>query len=151
MEFEDYSKVIKTVNPTYIGLKGQKISESCINLLEGMLNKNINKRFTLEQISNHEWCRKMAIVNDEIKETYQGNPDKIILELNKVEIKNINFEELSSIHSSFEIDPNENMYLGNKVKKISPFMNSINTNNISNFNNSIYLNNSDNKSNLINI
>ena len=122
-----------------MSLKNQKISDSCINLLEGMLNKNINKRFTLEQISNHEWCRKMTIINDEIKEMYQGNPDKIILELNKVDIKNINFEELSTINSSFEIDPKDNMYLGKKTKRISSFINSTNPNNISNFNRSMYV------------
>jgi len=84
MEFEDYSKTLKITNPSFVGQKGQTISNLCRNLLEGMLEKDINKRLTLEQISNHQWSTTMNFLIEDIKEKFPNNPEKIISELNKI-------------------------------------------------------------------
>lgn len=69
-----------------------------------MLNKDINKRFSLQQIINHEWIVKMKIIINEKRDIYDQQREKFIKELNKVNLKNINFNELGTQYYKIKIE-----------------------------------------------
>lgn len=112
MTFDDYSKCIKKNNPAFYG-EGTKISKVCRNLLEGMLNKNLEKRIGLHEIESHPWIIKMRRVVSEIQETFQTDPEKMILELNKKHLKE---EDFNDLYLKIEIDNSDKM-LNKKRKK----------------------------------
>lgn len=51
-------KNIVNGNFNFKSLKNRNLSNSCINLIERMLNRNANERITLSQILEHDWIAK---------------------------------------------------------------------------------------------
>lgn len=114
MTYEEYSCNLK-YSPAFKSSTCLEISNLGKNLLEGMLNKNIKKRFTLEQIANHPWVTLSQEIVTEVKENFSNDMEKVISELNKRHIKDV---EDSISHTTMELEISGRL-LGQKRKKIA--------------------------------
>jgi len=79
MTVTEYSK---TLELTVLNFEGNKITECCKNLLQGLLEKNINKRFSYDLAINHPWIILIQEKIDDITNKFQYDPEKMISQLN---------------------------------------------------------------------
>ena len=114
MSYDDYFLNLKH-SPSYFSIYCTGISSHLKNLMEGMLNKNILKRYSIEQISNHPWMLICTNTINEIRENYSFDPDKMIIEFNKIKFNDIQIKE-EFAESAFELSMKETKLLGNKHK-----------------------------------
>lgn len=84
MSVTDYSKILEKTELTF---EGNKISDSCKDLLEGLLDKNINSRLSFDHTFSHPWIVYVQQKSEEISEKYITDPEKMIIEMNKVQTK----------------------------------------------------------------
>lgn len=83
MTLKEYCKNIDT---TVLNYDGNRITKHCQNFIEGLLDKNINKRFSFNQAMNHPWILGVKCKVDEIIGKFQNDPEKMISELNKATV-----------------------------------------------------------------
>lgn len=96
MSYEDYFENMRG-EPSYFSSACQNISQQGKSLLKGMLDKNINTRLSLEQVLNHPFLSICKTTIEEIKENFSNDPEKIIVELNKVDVREVvNKEEFTN-------------------------------------------------------
>jgi hypothetical protein len=93
MNVKEYSKKIEE---SVLNFNGHNITDKCKSFLSGLLEKNINKRFSLDQAINHPWLVLIKEKVDEISSNYSTDPDKMIHELNKEIVTNEFFDENKS-------------------------------------------------------
>ncbi len=110
------SEYIKTIDSTNLTFEGNDITSSCKDFLNGVLEKNINKRFSLEEVVNHPWIVIIKEKIEEIVSRYQSDPDKMIDELNKQELTDDYFIGKNYTSVQLKVD---NQKLINKKRKRS--------------------------------
>jgi hypothetical protein len=90
MNVKEYGKILEE---TELSFEGHSITEQCKSFLRGLLEKNINKRFSFDQAANHPWIILIKEKVEEISINYSSDPDKMIHELNKYIVTNEFFDE----------------------------------------------------------
>jgi hypothetical protein len=80
------SEYVKSIESTTLSFEGNDISTLCKEFLNGVLDKNIHKRFTLDEVSSHPWLVIVKEKVEEIVSRYQYDADKMIDELNKAHL-----------------------------------------------------------------
>jgi serine/threonine protein kinase len=84
MSITEYCKILDSTTLSY---EGNNISTQCKNFLEGLLEKNVNRRMSFNQTINHPWILGIREVVEDITSKFQNDPEKMIIELNKANIK----------------------------------------------------------------
>jgi serine/threonine protein kinase len=77
---------VKAIESTTLSFEANDISTPCKDFLNGVLEKNIHKRFTLDEVTSHPWLIIIKEKVEEIVSRYQYDPDKMIDELNKAQL-----------------------------------------------------------------
>ena len=90
---QQYKKILAK---TELNFEGNDITETCKSFLSGLLEKDINKRFSVKQAVNHPWIISIKEKVEEISSNYSSDPDKMIHELNKYIVTDEFFEENKS-------------------------------------------------------
>lgn len=90
MNVKDYGKKLDEAT---LNFEGNNITNTCKSFLSGLLEKNINRRFSFEQAVNHPWVILLKDKVEDITSNYSSDPDKMILELNKCIVNDEFFEK----------------------------------------------------------
>jgi hypothetical protein len=90
MTIKEYSRNIDT---TVLSYEGNKITKHCQNFVEGLLERNLNKRFSFTEAINHPWILGIKYKVDDIVAKFQNDPEKMISELNKAKVEDEYFKQ----------------------------------------------------------
>lgn len=88
MSVKEYSKILDT---TQLSFEGNNISSFCKSFLKGLLEKNINRRFSYDEANSHPWIVLIKDKVEDIQNKYSIDPEKMISELNKDKVDNLYF------------------------------------------------------------
>jgi serine/threonine protein kinase len=115
MSITEYSKVLEKTELTF---DGNNLTTPCKDLLKGLLEKNINKRMSFEEVFYHPWTVLIQDKIDDIVSKYNGDPDKMIIELNKVTLKDEYFENKNYINlNTHEYIDGDDSFINKKRKR----------------------------------
>jgi len=112
----------KKMDETVLNYEGNKITTCCKSFLEGLLEKNINKRLSFEQAISHPWLVLIREKTEDYLTKYQSDPDKMIAEMNKCQLEdsffagNKTYVSLDISKEEAKVDPDNFM---NKKRKRS--------------------------------
>ena len=112
MNITDYIKIIDSTN---LSFEGNEISSCCKDFLNGVLEKNIHKRFTLEQTKTHPWIVLIKEKIEYIVSRYQSDPDKMIDELNNEHVTDDYFN--LKFYKQIEIINSDDNFINKKRKR----------------------------------
>jgi serine/threonine protein kinase len=91
----------KTIDTTLLSYDDNNISKQCKNFLEGLLEKNVNKRLTFNQTINHPWIKGIQAKSQDVSSKFMDDPDKMVNELNKAKVADDYFEKYLENSISF--------------------------------------------------
>jgi hypothetical protein len=111
MSVTEYSKILED---SQLSFDGNNISAFCKNMLEGLLDKNINKRLSYDQAMYHTWIIGIKDKIEDICSKYQSDPEKMVSVLN-----NTTNKDTSNITNYFEIDVEKEIGTNYRRKKNS--------------------------------
>ena len=120
MSVTDYSKCLDKTELTF---EGNKISECCRDLLKGLLEKNINERMSFDHVYSHPWIVYTEQKSQEILDKYSTDPEKMIHEMNKVFIKEEDFQNDLCYDLKINSYLIENKTFTNKKRRRSKYSN----------------------------
>jgi len=81
---------------------GVILTNCCKDFLSGLLEKNINKRFSYEQAVNHKWVLGMRDKLTTITDIFECEGEKLVAELNKENIDDSYFENYHSYEVNYD-------------------------------------------------
>jgi serine/threonine protein kinase len=99
MTITEYSRILDT---TSLNFEGNNITKSCKNLLEGLLEKNVNKRFSYDHAINHPWIILIRDKIEDITNKFQNDAEKMISQLNNTIIKDEFFDNKNYVEIDIE-------------------------------------------------
>jgi serine/threonine protein kinase len=111
----------RNIDSTVLSYEGNKISKHCQNFVEGLLERNVNKRFSFNQAINHPWILGIKNKVDDIVSKFQNDPEKMICELNKARVDDEYFNQFvdDSIYIPDDSLINDKLSLNKKRKRNS--------------------------------
>lgn len=116
MTITEYSKVI---DQTKLSYEGNDISTTCKEFLQGLLEKNYNKRMSFDQAMNHPWITLIRDKIDDVTSRFQSDPDKMIVELNKTHLTDDYFKDKHYVDLEYSREDNKTEDFSNKKRKRS--------------------------------
>jgi len=98
----EYTEILEK-NELALNVENIKLTENCKNFLKGLLEKDIDKRFSYEQAINHPWVLGMKEKLSKLTEVFDHDGEKLISELNKEDLD----DDFFSKYKSYEITYDE--------------------------------------------
>ena len=117
MSATEYSK---TMESSIINFEGNKITDCCKDFLQGLLEKNFDKRLSFDNVFHHPWLVLIKDKIDEIVSKYSSDPDKMISMLNNTTLSNEYFQNKKYIEidlSNQEEDSSSNEKMMKRKRK----------------------------------
>lgn len=105
MTVTEYSKVLDSAT---LNFEGNNITNCCKNLLKGILEKNVNKRFSFDHAMSHPWVVLIKEKVEDITSKYQNDSEKMICQLNNTVITDDYFNNKN--YFDIDIEKEEEIY-----------------------------------------
>ncbi len=95
----DYTQILET---TEANCANENITETCKEFLKGLLEKDINKRLSYDQIVNHRWILGMKQKLESLYGALESDSEKMISEFNKEVMEDFYFEKFKSFEVNYD-------------------------------------------------
>ncbi len=114
MSCSEYSKIMNVTTPSF---EGNKVTQCCRSFLEGLLEKDFEKRLSYDRAMSHPWIVLIKKKIDDVVEKFGYDPDKMIHMLNTTLLEDDYFDSKKNSYVKFEINRNEDEQFSNKKRK----------------------------------
>lgn len=116
MNISEYSR---SLDSTMLSFEGNNITSPCKQFVQGLLEKNINKRLSYDHAANHPWLILISEKVEEITSKFKSDPEKMISELNKSKLTDDFFKQKNYVDMEYskEICSDDNSVLNKKRKR----------------------------------
>ena len=114
MSATEYSKMMES---STINFEGNTLTDCCKDFLQGLLEKNFDKRLSFDNIFHHPWLVLIKDKIDEIVSKYSSDPDKMISMLNNTTLTNEYFQNKNYIEIDLTKQEEESSATEKMMKK----------------------------------